>query len=79
MIMRYHQEQQQKEIRAEKEEAQKLKRIASNLAKMVKEFWNNIEKVINVFLFYTDVRAIQFRNIGTVIKNWTILPLLEMV
>ena len=45
MIARYHQELQQKEVRAEKEEAQRLKRIASNMAKMVKEFWNNIEKV----------------------------------
>lgn len=45
MIAKYHQDIQQKEIRAEKEEAQKLKKIANNLAKMVKEFWNNVEKV----------------------------------
>ncbi len=46
MINRYHQELQQKEIRAEKEEGMRLKRIAGNLAKMVKEFWNNVEKVL---------------------------------
>jgi hypothetical protein len=45
MIMRYHQEKQQKEIRAEKEEANKTKRIAKTLSKMVEEFWSNIEKV----------------------------------
>ena len=45
MILRYHQELHQKEIRAEKEEGLKLKRIASNMAKMVKEFWSNIERV----------------------------------
>ena len=45
MISRYHQDQQQKEVRAEKEEVNRLKRIASNMSKMVKEFWNNIEKV----------------------------------
>lgn len=46
MIMKYFQEQQQKELRAEKEEANRTKRIASNMAKMVKEFWSNIEKVV---------------------------------
>ena len=45
MIAKYHQEQQQKEQRAEKEEGQKLKKIAGNMAKMVREFWSNIEKV----------------------------------
>ncbi|XP_074640439.1 helicase domino-like isoform X2 [Tubulanus polymorphus] len=46
MVNRYHQERQQKELKAEKEEMQKIKRIASNMAKMVKEFWTNIEKVV---------------------------------
>ena len=45
MISKYHLEQQQKELRAEKEEGMRLKRIASSMSKMVKEFWNNIEKV----------------------------------
>jgi len=45
MVVRHFQEQQQKEVKAEKEDALKLKRIASNLAKCVKEFWTNIEKV----------------------------------
>ena len=46
MIMKYFQEQQQKELRAEKEEANRTRRIASNMAKMMKEFWSNIEKVV---------------------------------
>ena len=45
MVMRYHQEKQQKEVKAEKEEANKIKRIARTMAKMVEEFWGNIEKV----------------------------------
>jgi len=45
MVAKYHQEQHQKELRAEKDEAQRLHRIAANLAKMVKEFWSNVEKV----------------------------------
>ncbi|XP_064649340.1 helicase domino-like isoform X3 [Lineus longissimus] len=46
MINRYHQEKQQKELRAEKEEANKTKRIAKTMSKMVEEFWSNIEKVV---------------------------------
>lgn len=45
MVMKYHQDKEQREVRAEKEEGLKLRRIASNIAKMVKEFWSNIEKV----------------------------------
>ncbi|KAK7474437.1 hypothetical protein BaRGS_00034320 [Batillaria attramentaria] len=46
MVNNYFKEQEQKELRAEKEEAIKLKKIASHMAKMVKEFWTNIEKVV---------------------------------
>lgn len=45
MVQKYHQELEQKEIKAEKEEGQRLKKIASQIAKQVKEFWTNIEKV----------------------------------
>ena len=55
MIAKYHQDLQQKEIRAEKEEAQKLKKIANNMAKMVKEFWNNVEKVRSVILISSSL------------------------
>ncbi len=48
MILRYHQEKEQRELKAEKEEGLKLKRIANNMAKMIKEFWSNIEKVNGV-------------------------------
>ena len=43
--MKYHQDKEQKEARAEKEEGLKLRKIASSIARMVKEFWGNIEKV----------------------------------
>ncbi|XP_076435128.1 helicase domino-like isoform X2 [Babylonia areolata] len=46
MVSNYFKEQEQKELKAEKEEATKLKKIASHMAKMVKEFWTNIEKVV---------------------------------
>uniref|UniRef100_A0A2C9JZS6 Helicase domino n=1 Tax=Biomphalaria glabrata TaxID=6526 RepID=A0A2C9JZS6_BIOGL len=46
MVANHFREQEQKEMRAEKEEGLKLKKIASHLAKMVKEFWTNIEKVV---------------------------------
>ncbi|BFZ18188.1 hypothetical protein BsWGS_21227 [Bradybaena similaris] len=46
MVANHFREQEQKELRAEKEEAIKLKKIASQMAKMVKEFWTNIEKVV---------------------------------
>ena len=46
MVAKYHLEQHQKELRAEKDEVQRLHRIAANLAKMVKEFWSNVEKVL---------------------------------
>lgn len=46
MVANHFREQEQKELRAEKEEAIKLKKIASQMAKMVKEFWTNIEKVM---------------------------------
>ncbi|XP_059176200.1 helicase domino-like isoform X2 [Physella acuta] len=46
MVSNHFREQEQKEMRAEKEEAIKLKKIASQMAKMVKEFWTNIEKVV---------------------------------
>ena len=45
MVSKYFQEQQQKELKAERDDAQKLKRIAGSMAKMVREFWANIEKV----------------------------------
>ncbi|GFR90719.1 helicase [Elysia marginata] len=46
MVNNHFKEQEQKELRAEKEETIKLKKIASQMAKMVKEFWVNIEKVV---------------------------------
>ena len=46
MVSNHFKEQEQKELRAEKEEAIKLKKIASQMAKMVKEFWSDIEKVV---------------------------------
>ncbi|XP_070205034.1 helicase domino-like isoform X4 [Littorina saxatilis] len=46
MVNNYFKEQEQKEVKAEKEEGIKLKKIASHMAKMVKEFWTNIEKVV---------------------------------
>ncbi|ESO91647.1 hypothetical protein LOTGIDRAFT_122039, partial [Lottia gigantea] len=46
MVAKYHQDIEQKEVKAEKEEALKVKRIASQMAKLVKEFWSNIEKVV---------------------------------
>ncbi|XP_035827815.1 helicase domino isoform X2 [Aplysia californica] len=46
MVSNHFKEQEQKELRAEKEEGIKLKKIASQMAKMVKEFWTNIEKVV---------------------------------
>ena len=45
MVNNHFKEQEQKELRAEKEESIKLKKIASQMSKMVKEFWVNIEKV----------------------------------
>ena len=45
MVNNHFKEQEQKELKAEKEESIKLKKIASQMAKMVKEFWVNIEKV----------------------------------
>jgi E1A-binding protein p400 len=45
MVSNYFKEQEQKEMKAEKEEAVKLRKIASHMAKMIKEFWTNIEKV----------------------------------
>ena len=44
-VAKYHQEQEAKEVKAEREEVQKLKRIAGNIAKEIKSFWTNIEKV----------------------------------
>lgn len=57
MVANYFKDQEQKELRAEKEEAVKLKKIASHMAKMVREFWTNIEKVrvlcvLNMIVFY---------------------------
>ncbi|KAK3749017.1 hypothetical protein RRG08_056924 [Elysia crispata] len=46
MVNNHFKEQEQKELKAEKEESIKLKKIASQMAKMVKEFWVNIEKVV---------------------------------
>ncbi|KAH9503913.1 hypothetical protein Btru_064133 [Bulinus truncatus] len=46
MVANHFREQEQKEMKAEKEEGLKLKKIASHMAKMVKEFWTNIEKVV---------------------------------
>uniref|UniRef100_UPI00358EE607 uncharacterized protein isoform X2 n=1 Tax=Myxine glutinosa TaxID=7769 RepID=UPI00358EE607 len=46
MVVRFHDEQKQKEERAKKDELSKLRRIASGIAKEVKHFWNNIEKVL---------------------------------
>lgn len=45
-VVRFHEEQKQKEERAKKEELSKLRRIAANIAKEVKYFWTNIEKVV---------------------------------
>ncbi|XP_078064879.1 helicase SRCAP-like, partial [Mustelus asterias] len=45
-VLRFHEEQRQKEERAKREEQAKLRRIASTIAKEVKQFWTNVEKVV---------------------------------
>lgn len=44
-VLKHHQEQRSKEVKAEKEETGRLRRIASSIAKEVKQFWANVEKV----------------------------------
>ncbi|XP_064459250.1 helicase domino-like isoform X2 [Ornithodoros turicata] len=46
MMMKYHQEREQKAERAEKEELQRLRKIAGQVAKEIKLFWTNIEKLV---------------------------------
>ena len=50
-VLRYHQEQKSKEIKAEKEETVRMRRIAGSVAKEVKQFWASVEKVI----FFTSL------------------------
>ncbi|XP_041038070.1 helicase SRCAP-like [Carcharodon carcharias] len=45
-VLRFHEEQRQKEERAKRDEQAKLRRIASTIAKEVKQFWTNVEKVV---------------------------------
>ena len=56
MVSKYHLDQHQKELKAEKDEAQRLHRIAASLGKMVKEFWSNVEKVC--LLYYRQVVSV---------------------
>lgn len=67
MVARHFQDQQQKELKAERDDALKMRRVASSMAKMVREFWANIEKVIyqfsHLYFFMSDGTGIQFKLI----------------
>ncbi|XP_043536019.1 helicase SRCAP isoform X2 [Chiloscyllium plagiosum] len=45
-VLRFHEEQRQKEEKAKRDEQVKLRRIAASIAKDVKQFWTNVEKVV---------------------------------
>ena len=45
-VLKYHQEQKSKEVKAEKEESVRLKKIAASISKEIKQFWSSVEKVI---------------------------------
>ncbi|XP_068750575.1 helicase domino-like isoform X1 [Montipora capricornis] len=45
-VLKYHQEQKSKEVKAEKEESVRLKKIAASIAKEIKQFWSSVEKVV---------------------------------
>ena len=45
-MLKYHQEQKSKEVKAEKEESVRLRKIAASIAKEIKQFWSSVEKVI---------------------------------
>lgn len=74
MVSNHFREQEQKEMRAEKEEAIKLKKIASQMAKMVKEFWTNIEKVLFLCKFQGSHRAWKTGKIIMKTGNFFSLP-----
>ena len=44
-MLKYHQEQKSKEVKAEKEESVRLRKIATSIAKEIKQFWSSVEKV----------------------------------
>ena len=72
MVAKYHQEQHQKELRAEKDEAQRLHRIAANLAKMVKEFWSNVEKVqyVDFCQFLNGMFWDRVTDVSVLVTRW---------
>lgn len=45
-VLKYHQEQRSKEVKAEKEESVRLRKIAASIAKEIKQFWGSVEKVV---------------------------------
>lgn len=44
-VLKYHQEQKSKEVKAEKEESVRLRKIAASISKEIKQFWSSVEKV----------------------------------
>lgn len=54
-VLKYHQEQRSKEVKAEKEESVRLRKIAASIAKEIKQFWGSVEKVFFLALLYWDV------------------------
>ena len=58
-VLKYHQEQKSKEVKAEKEESVRLRKIAASIAKEIKQFWSSVEKVVLFYITGLNLRLMR--------------------